>query len=413
MGIYGVEFDFLFVRRLAEDSADDGDQQKCDDALLLVDTFAYYVLKEFLADYKKIMKTPGVAEQGGPNGRLCAKSELLFPAINVNDYSIKSSPGDVYGCCRFLLKGILRATDVMIGEKPVDFIDAARRRLRAADEAARGWSTMGFEVSRTSPDVMEKIGGMGYYYLPDPVGTTNFEFKCLEELLKRPTSTSTASAARRPHRGLKRPTSTSRSSAARRPHRGLKSPTSTSRASAARRPHRGLKRPTSTSRASADRKPHRGLKRPTSTSSVGGPPAAQGLEAFYLDVKSVGGPPAAQGLEASYLDVKRARSSPWTQAAPELDIFTSTAGNFNIFTWLSGDDIYFPLDGRRGALPGVCKKLKCRAGERRLSLGRRCPARGVSLAASPTYMTRGTVHRPAVHRRFGKTSICVRQPLLF
>jgi hypothetical protein len=183
MGIYGVEFDFLFVRRLAEDSADDGDQQKCDDALLLVDTFAYYVLKEFLADYKKIMKTPGVAEQGGPNGRLCAKSELLFPAINVNDYSIKSSPGDVYGCCRFLLKGILRATDVMIGEKPVDFIDAARRCLRAADEAARGWSTMGFEVSRTSPDVLKKVGGMDDY-LPDPVGTTNLEFKCPYELLE-------------------------------------------------------------------------------------------------------------------------------------------------------------------------------------------------------------------------------------
>jgi hypothetical protein len=108
MGIYGVEFDFLFVRRLAEDSADDGDQQKCDDALFLVDTFAYYVLKEFLADYKKIMKTPGVAEQGGPNGRLCAKSELLFPAINVNDYSIKSSPGDVYGCSHSLQEGFLQ-----------------------------------------------------------------------------------------------------------------------------------------------------------------------------------------------------------------------------------------------------------------------------------------------------------------
>jgi hypothetical protein len=88
----------------------------CNDALLLVDTFAYYVLKEFLADYEKIVKPPCVAEQGGPNGRPCAKSELLFQANDVNDYVTKSTPDHVYGCCA-LPDDIARATDVKIEDK--------------------------------------------------------------------------------------------------------------------------------------------------------------------------------------------------------------------------------------------------------------------------------------------------------
>jgi adenosylhomocysteinase len=45
------------------------------------------------------------------------KSELLFPAINVNDSVTKSKFDNVYGCRHSLIDGINRASDVMIGGK--------------------------------------------------------------------------------------------------------------------------------------------------------------------------------------------------------------------------------------------------------------------------------------------------------
>jgi adenosylhomocysteinase len=44
-------------------------------------------------------------------------SELLFPAINVNDSVTKSKFDNLYGCRHSLIDGINRATDVMIGGK--------------------------------------------------------------------------------------------------------------------------------------------------------------------------------------------------------------------------------------------------------------------------------------------------------
>merc|ERR1712091_562949 len=48
---------------------------------------------------------------------MAAKGELLFPAINVNDCVTKSKFDNVYGCRHSLPDGIMRATDVMIGDK--------------------------------------------------------------------------------------------------------------------------------------------------------------------------------------------------------------------------------------------------------------------------------------------------------
>merc|ERR1711966_605581 len=48
---------------------------------------------------------------------MAAKGELLFPAINVNDYVTKSKFDNVYGCRHSLPDSIMRATDVMIGGK--------------------------------------------------------------------------------------------------------------------------------------------------------------------------------------------------------------------------------------------------------------------------------------------------------
>merc|ERR1712230_307413 len=48
---------------------------------------------------------------------MAAKSELLFPAINVNDCVTKSKFDNVYGCRHSLPDSIMRATDVMIGGK--------------------------------------------------------------------------------------------------------------------------------------------------------------------------------------------------------------------------------------------------------------------------------------------------------
>merc|ERR1719162_2439426 len=50
---------------------------------------------------------------------MAAKSELLFPAINVNDCVTKSKFDNVYGCRHSLPDSIMRATDVMIGGKRV------------------------------------------------------------------------------------------------------------------------------------------------------------------------------------------------------------------------------------------------------------------------------------------------------
>jgi hypothetical protein len=72
------------------------------------------IVLEILADFD--FKAPHVAKQGGPNGHLCDKSKLLFPAINVNVNIIESSPGRVFGR-RFLPDGTWRAIDVMIGGK--------------------------------------------------------------------------------------------------------------------------------------------------------------------------------------------------------------------------------------------------------------------------------------------------------
>merc|ERR1711886_14982 len=50
---------------------------------------------------------------------MAAKGELLFPAINMNDCVTKSKFDNVYGCRHSLPDGIMRATDVMIGDKRV------------------------------------------------------------------------------------------------------------------------------------------------------------------------------------------------------------------------------------------------------------------------------------------------------
>ena len=42
------------------------------------------------------------------------RGELLFPAVNVNDYVKKSKFDNVYGCRHSMPDGIMRATDVMI-----------------------------------------------------------------------------------------------------------------------------------------------------------------------------------------------------------------------------------------------------------------------------------------------------------
>src|SRR5438552_15552877 len=45
------------------------------------------------------------------------RSQLLLPAINVNDSVTKSKFDNFYGCRHSLIDGINRATDVMIGGK--------------------------------------------------------------------------------------------------------------------------------------------------------------------------------------------------------------------------------------------------------------------------------------------------------
>ncbi len=45
------------------------------------------------------------------------RSELLFPAFNVNDAVIKSKFDNLYGCRHSLLDGIIRATDIMLAGK--------------------------------------------------------------------------------------------------------------------------------------------------------------------------------------------------------------------------------------------------------------------------------------------------------
>jgi adenosylhomocysteinase len=49
--------------------------------------------------------------------QMLERSELLFPAINVNDSVTKSKFDNFYGCRHSLIDGINRATDVMIGGK--------------------------------------------------------------------------------------------------------------------------------------------------------------------------------------------------------------------------------------------------------------------------------------------------------
>src|SRR4051794_4160862 len=49
--------------------------------------------------------------------QLAEASDLLFPAINVNDSVTKSKFDNLYGCRHSLIDGINRATDVMIGGK--------------------------------------------------------------------------------------------------------------------------------------------------------------------------------------------------------------------------------------------------------------------------------------------------------
>ncbi len=83
----------------------------CDDALLLVDTFAYYVLKEFLADYEKNVNPPRLAEQGASDCRPCTESVLLFQANDVYDYVSMSTREHVYGFCA-LSDDILSLMDV-------------------------------------------------------------------------------------------------------------------------------------------------------------------------------------------------------------------------------------------------------------------------------------------------------------
>jgi len=48
---------------------------------------------------------------------MCAKGQLLFPALNVNDSVTKSKFDNIYGCRHSLVDGIMRATDVMIAGK--------------------------------------------------------------------------------------------------------------------------------------------------------------------------------------------------------------------------------------------------------------------------------------------------------
>jgi adenosylhomocysteinase len=49
--------------------------------------------------------------------QMCAKGELKFPAINVNDSVTKSKFDNLYGCRESLVDAIKRATDVMVAGK--------------------------------------------------------------------------------------------------------------------------------------------------------------------------------------------------------------------------------------------------------------------------------------------------------
>ena len=49
--------------------------------------------------------------------QMCARGELKFPAINVNDSVTKSKFDNLYGCRESLVDGIKRATDVMVAGK--------------------------------------------------------------------------------------------------------------------------------------------------------------------------------------------------------------------------------------------------------------------------------------------------------
>ena len=61
------------------------------------------------------MRLPGVTKLE----EMEVKGELLFPAINVNDFVTKSKFDNIYGCRHSLPDSIMRATDVMIGGKRV------------------------------------------------------------------------------------------------------------------------------------------------------------------------------------------------------------------------------------------------------------------------------------------------------
>jgi adenosylhomocysteinase len=84
------------------------------------------VIKKSLSEtpdfFHKIVKNiKGVSEETTTGVhrlyQMMEKSELLFPAINVNDSVTKSKFDNIYGCRESLVDGIKRATDVMISGK--------------------------------------------------------------------------------------------------------------------------------------------------------------------------------------------------------------------------------------------------------------------------------------------------------
>ena len=48
--------------------------------------------------------------------RWMKEGKLMFPAINVNDSVTKSKFDNLYGCRHSLVDGIMRATDVALGQ---------------------------------------------------------------------------------------------------------------------------------------------------------------------------------------------------------------------------------------------------------------------------------------------------------
>lgn len=84
------------------------------------------VIRKSLAEdpsffHKIVEKIRGVSEETTTGVhrlyQMLEKSELLFPAINVNDSVTKSKFDNIYGCRESLVDGIKRATDVMIAGK--------------------------------------------------------------------------------------------------------------------------------------------------------------------------------------------------------------------------------------------------------------------------------------------------------